>query len=57
MGNLDALLGVADTAYVVLARASLSIGLGLFLALLFVGVKRLLRKEWLTAVAVLGGVP
>ena len=58
-GNLDALLGVPDTAYVVLARTSLSVGISLLLALLFVGVKGVLRKEWLTAVVILavGSVP
>jgi serine/threonine-protein kinase len=51
--NLDALIGVADTAYVLLARASISVGVSLFLALLFVGVKYVLRKEGLAAVVVL----
>jgi hypothetical protein len=51
--NLDALLGPGDTAYVVLARATVSIGLSLLLGLLFVGVKLLLRKQWLTALGVL----
>ena len=58
-GNLDALLGVPDTAYVVLARTSISVGISLLLALLFVGVKAVLRREWLTAVVILavGSVP
>lgn len=51
--NLDALLGPGDTVYVLLARVTLSIGVSLFLALLFVGLRVLLRKEWLTALGVL----
>jgi len=50
--NMDALLGVPDTALVLLNRAFDSTAGSLATALLFVGMLYLLRRQWLTALAV-----
>src|SRR5262249_15616828 len=51
--NLDALGGTGLTAVVVLMRLFVSTGVGLVIALLFVGLRFLLRRQWLAAVVLL----
>ena len=50
--NIDALRGVADTLRILLDRFVSSVASGMAWALLFVGARALLRRQWLAAVAI-----